>query len=84
MCAALTSSLLARPQGAAGLGASAPPCVVFEQLQGAPCLLPIELVVGHLEGVSLCCKYLLLHACRRGLDGGLLHQWELLGRELLV
>ena len=55
----------------------------FEQLQGAPCLLPLELAVGHLEGAALCCKHLLLHVNRRGLGGGVFLQRELLGRELL-
>ena len=46
-------------QGVAGLGALLPPCCLlvalfFEQLQGAPCLPPLELVVGHLEDAVLC------------------------------
>ena len=65
------------------MGASTPPCTFVEQLQGALCLLPLEFVVGHLEGVAFNCKRLLLHVCRRGLGNGLLLQCELLVRELL-
>ena len=50
-----------------------PPCTFVEQLQGAPCLLPLELVVGHLEGTAFHCKRL-LHAGRRGLGNDLLLQ----------
>ena len=65
------------------MGASTPPCAFVEQLQGALCLLPLELVVGHLEGVAFHCKRLLLHAGRHGLGNDLLLQREILGRELL-